>query len=223
MLHFATLVKPGWFSCIATLNCSKLLSAGMRTTLKAHDILLVCVSRYGGANSTTSDTGQTLLHRILSHEGPYEGRSMSSFITMDVDMLVEAGLDINATDNDGRTLLHVAVTADFSPEDNMQKLLLCLVRHGLNVNAQDNDGRTALHTAGKEEYPNAEVVDTLLKSGADETIEDDEGKTVAEYSPVKGFNFGGLEHRGRLARLARGERLSKTPRLTADGAVEDRC
>eukprot|EP00752_Nemacystus_decipiens_P011987 g10627.t1 len=94
-----------------------------------------------------------------------------------IDVLVEAGANIEARDDTGRTPLHC--TASNRPHD----ALLALLKHGAHVNTQDNYQNTALHTAvsyaGTEGA--AEVVDLLLRSGADETILNANGKTAADY------------------------------------------
>lgn len=91
-------------------------------------------------------------------------------------MLVEAGVNIRARDRDGCTPLH------FAPGQPSLDTLLTLLKHGgAHVNALDNDHETPLHWAAvKAGMPQTEeVVDSLLRSGADEAILDNAGKAAA--------------------------------------------
>ena len=59
--------------------------------------------------------------------------------------------------------------------------LWALVKHGVDVNAQPNRGETSLFLAAKITYNQrgAEVVALLLRSGANETILNEEGESAA--------------------------------------------
>lgn len=79
-----------------------------------------------------------------------------------VDVLIQAGADIEQKDDDGRVAVKYGCVKSY----------LALLRHGASIDAKDNDGRTPMNIACFEV-----VVDELLKWGADETIADDEGNT----------------------------------------------
>lgn len=82
------------------------------------------------------------------------------------------------------TPLHAATRSD---------ILKTLVKHGAATNAKDSLHRTPLwylaHSAGTEGV--AEMVDFLLRSGADETIVDEDGRAPVD---VLGGWFEGDEH-----------------------------
>ena len=82
----------------------------------------------------------------------------------DTKLFLQAGADVNAQNEDGKTALMRAQT----PEQT--KLLL---KAGANVNAQDTDGNTALM------FPqNLEQIKLLLKAGADVNVQDKYGDTA---------------------------------------------
>jgi ankyrin repeat protein len=69
-------------------------------------------------------------------------------------------LNINATDNSGKTALHEAVA--FKRNDLIEQI----IAHGAQINAEDNNGSTPLNCAEDEFRPNEEAADILLKHGA---------------------------------------------------------
>ena len=73
-------------------------------------------------------------------------------------MLLNAGADINAKGDSGRTPLHFAVLSQH------RKVLLLLLRHGANANVEDNFGSTPLYLAASVKEQNA--VEALISSGA---------------------------------------------------------
>ena len=105
-----------------------------------------------------------------------------------------AGADVNARDEQGETPLMWAVySAD--PE-----LVGTLIKAGADVNAQDNESRTALMLAAEPsrftstayEINDAdciEIVEILLKAGADADVEDVIGLNFLRGYPVKGKNL----------------------------------
>lgn len=94
-----------------------------------------------------------------------------------VDALVGAGADVEATDDTGRTPLHCAAGA------GSLEAVMALLKHGADVNAEDCDSETPLHYAavgGTGTRGTAEVIEYLLKSGADETVLDDDGYIASD-------------------------------------------
>ncbi len=122
-----------------------------------------------------------------------------------IDVLIKAGAIIEARDSSGRTPLHHASTCDSF------EALTALLRHGAHVNAQDDDLRTPLNSAAAEAGTKgaAEVVNHLLRSGADETILDVEGKTAAEIVAIA------VEEERRLA-----EDVERVRKLLANASVD---
>lgn len=103
----------------------------------------------------------------------------------EIEALLRAGADIHETDKNGVTPLHHAVR--FRSPTAVQVLL----RHGARVNqACRRSGSTALHravtftgapeTAGKQEEAN-QIVQLLMKFGADPSLKNKNGKTPADY------------------------------------------
>ena len=83
--------------------------------------------------------------------------------------------DVNATDIDGGTALHIAAYY------NNFDLLKYLIDHGADVNATDIDGRTALHIATKNKKNNLHSLKYLIDHGADVNAADRNGKTAFHY------------------------------------------
>ena len=93
-----------------------------------------------------------------------------------IDTLVKAGANIDVRCNRGGTPLHTAACGV------RLEALPALLKHGAEVNPQNYDLKTPLHsaaiTAGRQGA--AKVVDSLLRSGTDETILNNEGKAAAD-------------------------------------------
>jgi len=93
-----------------------------------------------------------------------------------IDVLVEAGANVEARTSSARTPLHGAA-ACLSLE-----AIAVLVKYSAHVNADDDDSATPLHLAafrvGTQRV--AEVMDRLLRSGADEDVMNNEDWTAME-------------------------------------------
>jgi len=86
-----------------------------------------------------------------------------------VDNLIDAGCDVSAPDDKGRTALHFA-----SAKGNL-KIVQRLLAQGADVNRVDHIGNTPLHLATcTSQIP---VVTLLLKAGSDVTLMDRAGRT----------------------------------------------
>ena len=76
--------------------------------------------------------------------------------------LVDTGLNVNARDNEGRTLLHWVAIWDPSMASDV---LAALIEAGADVNARDVIGRTAAHWAAQERNP--AMIAALADAGTD--------------------------------------------------------
>ena len=96
-----------------------------------------------------------------------------------VSQLVDAGVDVNAKDENGDTVLIVAAG------DGLLGVVEVLLENGADVHAK-NDllGRTALHLAALNGHP--AVVELLATHGADANAEDDEGWTPVHCAALPG-------------------------------------
>ncbi|CAE7719761.1 Ank1 [Symbiodinium sp. CCMP2456] len=95
----------------------------------------------------------------------------SSQLSM-VKFLLANGAQVNATDPDGDTPLHVAVSR-YDPSISMVKFLLA---NGARVNAMDHHGRTPLHEAASD-GSSVPIAELLLAKGAKVDAEDKAGFT----------------------------------------------
>ena len=98
-----------------------------------------------------------------------------------VKALIAAGTDVNAKDNEGRTVLMCA--ADGGLADAVGQI----VKAGARVNAQDEVGRTALMWAAHGRLipvakEHRKIVQMLLDAGADRKKKDHEGHTAMTWA-----------------------------------------
>ncbi|MCY4574584.1 MAG: ankyrin repeat domain-containing protein [Gemmatimonadetes bacterium] len=87
-----------------------------------------------------------------------------------VRLLLQAGADPNAPDDNGLTPLHRG------SENRNPMVVTHLLDAGADLNARDNDGYTALHWAAAQSG-NDRVVKVLLDRGADPFAESNDGRT----------------------------------------------
>lgn len=90
-----------------------------------------------------------------------------------VAVLLDAGADINAQDEVGRTALMEACVA-FKKD-----VIRHLIERGADVNLCDNNGCTALMRAAYGGY--VSLVEDLLANGADKELIDKEGNKAIHY------------------------------------------
>jgi ankyrin repeat protein len=91
-----------------------------------------------------------------------------------VEWLLDHGADANATNEDGWTALHVAVSHTWSDEE-AAVLVKVLLSHGADAGVKDASGRTALHDAAGRGL--TKVVRQLLAHGAGADARDRSGLT----------------------------------------------
>ena len=92
--------------------------------------------------------------------------------------LINAGIDVDAQDEDGVTALMSSAFAGYSPE-----MIQILLEGGADPDIQDNTGKTALiYSAGRSVW---KIAETLIDGGADVDIADNDGKTALIYAAEK--------------------------------------
>ena len=106
----------------------------------------------------------TTLQEILNSRTRREARLFDA---------VRAGVsDVGATDSNGRTALHYAVS------NSEADVMFLLVEHGADINAQDKAGVSPLHLAIED----VALARWLLLKGADYRAKTDEGSTPLDYA-----------------------------------------
>ena len=105
-------------------------------------------------------TGDTPLH---THAG--EGRKEV------VEILINAGANVNAKNDTGMSPLHNAVT---------KEVVELLIAEGANVNAKNKHGGTPLHEAAASGHK--EIVELLIAEGADVGAKANDGKTPLDWA-----------------------------------------
>lgn len=98
-------------------------------------------------------------------------------------------------------------------------VMCALLRHGANADIRDNQGNTLLHVACREQADGGldAAVELLLRSGADETAVNDDGRTPLELLELPAVDYRGCyPEEMKRARLL----LSRAP---ADRAWSRRC
>lgn len=90
-----------------------------------------------------------------------------------VQTLLDAGADINAQDEAGRSALMEACIAF------KRDTIALLLERNADVNLFDNNGCTALMRAAYGGYPS--LVEKLLAFGADKDMEDKQGNVALDY------------------------------------------
>lgn len=115
----------------------------------------------GADVAAVDSSGFTTLHLA-------EGKNM-------VDILVGAGADVDAQNDEGNTALMYQSVDD--------ELIGALLSHGAQVNIQNEEGKSVLHMVLESSRGETMVaaVDMLLRAGADETLVDKHGHMPEDY------------------------------------------
>ncbi|KAJ5183915.1 hypothetical protein N7492_001531 [Penicillium capsulatum] len=96
-----------------------------------------------------------------------------------LDIICAAGADLEARDNQGRTLLTNSMCGH--PHYDYHRFIPSLVKRGANINAQDYQGRTILSYLIKPYSFQSKHVEFLFLQGADPNITDYNGDTFLHH------------------------------------------
>ena len=92
-----------------------------------------------------------MLHEFIGYYG-YSGSSQ--LYTTAVKLLVNAGFNVNAVNNNGDTALHLAVTLELREDEHIQfitEILQLLFNGGAHHDFVNNDGKTPMDMAKSDE------------------------------------------------------------------------
>ena len=95
-----------------------------------------------------------------------------------VELVERGGVDLNARNASGDTLVHRAV------ETGMRQLLQALLAAGADSRARAKDGETALHLAAL--HPEPVFTDLLLAAGADPRARNTDGESPLHWAALSG-------------------------------------
>jgi ankyrin repeat protein len=143
------------------------------------DLELIEVLLNNGADANLKDLeGNTPLSLLVDSGLKIKKLSHKEVFIRKLSFLLKYRVDINAKDNEGKTVLHKAVIAD--DIEVVEKLL----QKKQNVNERDRQGRTPLHhTQWRGNY---KIAHALIRNGADMNIPDAAGYTVLNYATILG-------------------------------------
>ena len=120
-------------------------------------------------------TALSIISPATAQENERQGAGGSGDFVDVLIMLLEAGADPNARDENGWTPLHYAAW------DNNPDVITVLVEAGIDPNARELDGWTPLHiAAGLSDNP--DVITRLIDSGADLEARDVDGWTPLHFA-----------------------------------------
>lgn len=91
--------------------------------------------------------------------------------------LIQSGEDVNAQDRNGWTPLHFAAQAGSIGAVEL------LIDAGADINLRNSDGNTALWVATMNSYHGTQVIELLLKKGANPKEKNNYGNSAYDISP----------------------------------------
>lgn len=161
-------------------------STTMQTRLHSLAILQVGTRRYEkakllldqGAEINRQDIyGKTPMHYLVSHT------SWESEVGAVIEMLIVKGAELEVRDTRGRTPIHYV---------RSPTVLDLLVKHGVDVEARDQGGNTPLQSllADYSDLREAEMIQSLVATGADVTVRNCLGETLVHTAAKSGFSKG---------------------------------
>ena len=165
----------------------RLFLSGANSHETAERLVQMATDAGADINVRRVGSGMTLLHVYSVYSG-------NEFL---LKALLDAGADVNAEDNFGRTPLFTAGS----------RSTRALLNAGADVNAEDNFGRTPLFTAvqerefDRENRVELDRVRVLLNAGSDVNAEDYEGNTPLHVAVGVGRSFAMGENVGMIRLL----------------------
>lgn len=138
---------------------------------------IAMLMRYGAGSLVFTPAGEAPLHLAVAkgHAEPtttlLESGADANLRTKDaIDVLVAAGADLEAEDDEGMTPLLCASGSGRS------KIFSGLLKHGANAGQRHNEGHGVIHMAAQGD--DVAVLKIILPSGVDSNLRDDEGCTA---------------------------------------------
>ena len=127
------------------------------------DIAKFLIEHDADVNAADKDGVQPLIYALQKHYDEV------------IRLLVENGADVNAANKEGTPALILAIQ---NGKDDIIKLL---VENGADVNAVNEKGMSTLMLA-TERGCKKDTLECIIDHGADLTMKDNEGKTIADYA-----------------------------------------
>ncbi|MEG0261362.1 MAG: ankyrin repeat domain-containing protein [Lysinibacillus sp.] len=90
-----------------------------------------------------------------------------------VKYLVDLGVDVNSTNDEGISPLHIVLYPEVAE---------CLLEQGALINLTTNDGNTPLHTQASDGEERIDIIKLLLKRGANSKIKNTFGKMALDIA-----------------------------------------
>ncbi|WP_186430061.1 ankyrin repeat domain-containing protein [Clostridium sp. BSD9I1] len=131
-------------------------------------ILYSLIDSSKNLNIQDKDGNTALMYAIQSNTNPYI-----------IEYMVKKGVNVNLKNKENNTALLLLCTSKYDSNiDNITKIMEYLITGSADLNAKDKDGRTPLINAAAtiyNDWTREEVLQYLIKSGADEKIKDNYG------------------------------------------------